>query len=273
MQRMSHLIEHEVGDVHDVVDRTLADGHQSLLHPVGRRAHLHIFQRNADIAGRQVRRLNHDGNRFAGTGFERAHVRQRPFHGNVVLHTIGIKVAGHADMAGTVHAVRRQADLEERVFLELQLLPGRSSHHGGGIEYHDAGMVAANTQFVFGANHAEAFDTADLRTFDLEFAAVVGGQFRADGRQQDLLPLGHVGRTADDLQELGLTRVEFRYMEMVGVGMRHAFHHFRHDDAGQAAGNLFHSFHVFHFQSRGGQDGGDLFRRQVELQIIFQPVK
>ena len=44
-------------------------------------------------------------------------------------------------------------------------------------------------------------------------------------------------------------------------------------DAGKPAGNLFHRLHMFDLQSGGGQDGRHLLSRQVEFQIILQPVE
>ena len=250
VERMTHLIEHEVRDVDHAVDRTLADGHQALLQPLGRRAHFDIFERDANVTGCQIGGLHLHGDGRADTGLERAHVGQGPFHGDAILLAVGIQVAGHADVAGAVHAVGRQADLEERIFLQLQLLAGRSAHHGRGIEHHDAGMVVANAQFILRADHAEAFDATDLGALDLELAAVVGGQLGADRSQQHFLPLRHVGSAADDLQELGLTRIEFRDMQVVGIGVRDALDDFRHDDAFQAAGDLLDGLHVFDFKPR-----------------------
>ena len=270
---MTHLVEHEVGDVHDIVDRALADGHQPLLEPVGRRVYLHVLQGNADIAGRQVGCLDDHRNGLSCAGNKRAHVGQRPRHGDVVLHAIRIQVARHANVAGAVHAVRRQADFEERVFLQLQLRAGRRADDGTGIEHHDARVVISDAELVFRADHAVALDAADLGFLDLEFRAVVGREFCPDGSHQDLLALRHVGGAADHLQQLRRSRVEFGDVQVVGIGMRHAFHHFRHDDASQAAGNLFDGLHVFNFQSRRCQDGADLLRRQVELQIILQPIE
>ena len=273
VERMAHLVEHEVRDVHDIVDRALADGHQALLHPVGRRTDFHILEGDADITGGQIGRLDHNGDGFPCPGLEPAHVGKGPFDRDVVLYAIGIQVARHADVAGTVHAVRRQTDLEERVFLQMELLPGRRTHDGRRIEHHDAGVVAADAQFIFGADHAATLDAADLRALDLELGTVVGRKVRPDGRHEDLLALCHVGRTADHLQQFRCTGIEFSHMQMVGVGMRHTFDHFRHDDAGQSAGNLLHGLHVLHFQSGRGQDRPHLVRRQVEFQIILQPVE
>ena len=270
---MTHLVEHEVGDIHDVVDRTLADGHQAFLEPVRRRADLDITQRDADIARRQIRCLHLDGNRLPFPATECGDIGQGPFHGHAVAAAPGIEVARHTDVAGTVHPVGRQADFEKRIFFEPELFAGRRADHGGRIQHHDAGMVVSDAQFIFRADHAEAVHAADAGFLDLEFAAVVGRELRTDGGQQDFLALRHVGRTADHLHQLGGAGVEPGDVEMVGIGMFRTFDDFRHDDAGEAARNLFHSLHVLHFQAGGGKGGRNLLRRQVKLQVILQPIK
>ena len=133
-------------------------------------------------------------------------------------------------------------------------------------------MVGTDAELILGANHTVALHTAYLGFLDLERGAVRGRQVGAHGCHQHFLAGSHVRRTANHLQQFGFADIEFRDVQMVGVGMRHALHHFRHHDTGKSAGNLLHLFYMFHFQTRVGENGSHLRRRQVKFQVIFQPI-
>ena len=60
MQGLSHLEHHEIGDIDDVVDRSLPDRSQSLLQPVRRGADGHIFDQARCIARAEIRCFDGD---------------------------------------------------------------------------------------------------------------------------------------------------------------------------------------------------------------------
>ena len=274
VQRVAHFKEHEVGDIHHVVDGALAHGLQALLQPVRRRTHLHTTQRDADIARSQFGRKHLERNRTCSAlcSMEIGQVRQCPAARNAVRAAVCVEVARATDVRSAVHAVRREADLIDRIALELKLFAGRRTGNSSGRKHHDALVVGTDAEFVLGTDHTVALHAADLGFLDFERGTVGRGQVRADGRHQHLLAGSHVGRAANHLQQLRLADVEFRNVQVVGIGMLYALHHFGDHDAGKSAGNLLHLFHVFHFQARVGEDGSHLRRRQVKFQVIFQPI-
>ena len=85
-------------------------------------------------------------------------------------------------------------------------------------------MGITHANLIFGANHAERFNTAYLRAFDLErlLAAVEGC---AHCGHHHRLPCGDIRGSAHDLGRLAVAEVYGGDMEMVAVGVLHACQH------------------------------------------------
>ena len=78
-----------------------------------------------------------------------------------------------------------------------------------------AGVVIADAEFIFGADHAERLDSTDFGLFDLEVA-------REDGSysgEEYFLPCSDVRGAADHGQRLSGTVIDLGDVKMVGIRM------------------------------------------------------
>ncbi len=62
--RLAELEHHVIRDVHDVVDRVLADGFEALPQPIGRRLHFHAAQNASREAAAKFGRFDFDARRI-----------------------------------------------------------------------------------------------------------------------------------------------------------------------------------------------------------------
>ena len=68
VQRLPHFHEDEIGHIHHVVDGTDAHGAQFVLQPLRRIGHMDILQRNAGIAGAELRLFHGDADAVLALG-------------------------------------------------------------------------------------------------------------------------------------------------------------------------------------------------------------
>ncbi len=123
-------------------------------------------------------------------------------------------------------------------------------------------MIFPDTQFFFGTQHAETFNTADFA--DRQFFVITRDN-HPDRRKNADSAFADVGCTADTLQHLP-AGVDFQKMQVIGIGMHFAFFYPGGDKTLQA-GRRIENF--FDFQTDTGQIFGNLFNRCVGIQMFF----
>ena len=167
-----------------------------------------------------------------------------------VAHEPGVEVAGNAVVRAGISAVGRYVYFNHPVAFNTVILGSGRAYLGFLRQDDDAVVGSADTDFVFRANHAEAFNATQFGTLDGEaFLAVV--EFGAKRGNDDLLPLRHVGRAADNLHGLFCTDIDAAHVHVVGIGVRLAGKHFGHHEALQPALYGLHFFHAAHFEAYG----------------------
>ena len=129
-------------------------------------------------------------------------------------------------------------------------------------------MRRADAEFIFRTYHSERFHSAYLRFLYLEILSE-HGPYRG---QEHFLSGSHIGGPADYLQKFTGTGIQFRYMQVIGIRVVIALHHFRHYHTGQPAGNLLDFLYRVHFQTYRSQSFSHFFRIKVTFEIILQPI-
>ena len=282
VERLTHLVQDEVGDVHHVVDGAQTDGSECVLQPFGR-----LLDSHAGDADARVTRSaffvfdSHFDRQVRCFGSERCvGFAEREVH--AVCLIIGVQVARDAEMAGSVRAVGRDVHLDEVVALHVVVLRCGDAHGCIGGQFDDAVVAGADAYLVFRAQHAEGLDAADLGFLDGE-RVVAAVEDRAERGHDDVQSLAAVGCAADDLQRV-LRRSGFGLscavggldghcgdMQVVGVGMLHACEHLAGDESLQTAFDCLYFLYCTYFQTNGSQVFSYFFCAFLQVQIALQP--
>ena len=221
VQRLTGEHHHVVGDVDDVVVRAHTQGVETLDHPVGRGADLHVAHDAGDIAVAQTLVGDLDGKlvvgRAAGLGLDGGQLNVE------IAVEDGAGLAGHADHGQTIGTVGRDLAVEHGI-TRAHVLGKR--HAAGRVlgQDHDAGVVAAQAELARRAVHAHGHDAAKLALLDLD----VAGQDSANHCRDDVVAGLEVLRAADDLQRSGVAvgvevlvaHVDRAHIHVVAIGMR-----------------------------------------------------
>ena len=162
MERLSQFEEHEIGDVHDIVDRLEPYRHEPLLEPFGRGSHLDTLDCSSRVTGSSfgVLYLHGDGLPFpfAVSG----HVRILQLAGEVPELQVSVQVPGDTDMRGGIYPVRRDLIFDDGLRLQMQVFPGRSPYDSLVLQDHDPVVGGTDPKLVLSAYHTEGFHSADL---------------------------------------------------------------------------------------------------------------
>ena len=170
---------------------------------------------------------------------------------------------GNTGQAQAIAAVRRQIDLDHGV-VERQLLAQRCADFQIFRQIHDAVRIVAQTQLRRAAQHAEAFDLAQLGLLDLE----VVGQHRADPRKGRDQTRTHIRRAAHHLMGLGAVE-DLADRQLVGIGVRFDRVHPGHDHPVKAAR---HGLRAVDFQPGHGELLQQLGLRCLDRDPLAQPL-
>ena len=123
MQRLSHLVQHEVRGIHHVIDWTQADSRETFLQPVRRLAHFNAFDAHARVTRTSIavlhRHLDWQG---IALHFERIHIRFGQSNILSMRFVVSIQVARYAVVRSSVIAVRRDVHFDDIVVLEMEIL-------------------------------------------------------------------------------------------------------------------------------------------------------
>ena len=130
-------------------------------------------------------------------------------------------------------------------------------------------MVVTEADFVFGANHAEAFHAADLGLLHLERAAVGEREFSANRGENHGLACGYVRGAAHDLERF-LAVVHGGDVQVVAVRVGFAGEHLRHHEFFV---DLARFFHAFDFEANRGERLCNFFRRFRKINVTSEPIQ
>ena len=221
VHRMAGFQHHEVGNVHDVVDRTHACAVQIFAHPLGRRADFHVRDDSGAVA-RAVGLVLHAHLRVIGE-HALAVFREGNLGHDEMLAQHGRAFARNAPHAQAVGTVRENLVFNHVVAKAEHLRDGHAQRVF--LLQQDNALVAAmriqrvrHVQLGAGAQHAAGLHAANLAALDLHAAR----QLRALQRAAHQRARAHVRRAADDLQRLVPADVHGADVQMVAVRMHFA---------------------------------------------------
>ncbi len=177
-------------------------------------------------------------------------------------------------MRGGVDAVGSEAYAYQIVVLDVEVVAGGHADRRVGGQLHYTRVVGTYAQLILGAQHAERLHAADLAALDLELlVAAVGVEHRAHRGAQHFEPLAAVGRAAHDVERRLAAHVDRGYVQVIRVGMVLARENLADDHARESAADGLYLAEILHLETYVGEDRGDLFGRQVGVDILFQPVE
>ncbi len=177
------------------------------------------------------------------------------------------EIPGDADVAEGVGAVRREAELEDRVAEPERIGDGRA---GGGrrdrvADDEDARRADADVELLLGADHPARNDAAELALADLHPV----GELRADPGEEDAAArLGDVGRAADDLDRAGSV-VDRDLGELVFFRDLLLVAHLGDDDRVEAFASRLDRFDL---EAAAGELLGHLRGRRIDAGQLLQPL-
>ena len=164
--------------------------------------------------------------------------------------------------------IGRELQREQRV-VQVQVLAHILAQGRIGRKLQQAAGIFVNAQLLGRAQHAKALHAAQLADLDLERLAVfTRRQLGAHSGAGNADAHARIGRTADDVQQLGATHVHLADAQAVGIGMLHGFLDFTDNNAGERRR---HRIQLFHFQTGHGQGVGQLLGGQVGVAVLAQP--
>ena len=211
VQRLPQLHQNIVGDVHNVGNGTDTHGVQTVAHPHGRLPDGHAFHKAQLVERAQV------GIRDVHRPL-RSPIRPLCLHMHLGQRQRQLesqrRFAGKAEYGQAVAAVRGDADFQN-LRIQIQRVDEAGADFEAFGQHHDAVMIFGKPQLSLGADHAERGHAAQLGLLDDHTA----GHRRTHQRHRDLLPGGHIGRTAHDVQHFFLSDIHRAYGQMIRVGM------------------------------------------------------
>ena len=145
----------------------------------------------------------------------------------------------------------------------------RRTCRDGIVENHDAGVVVREADFVFGANHAEAFDTANLGFLHLELGAIREREFCANRGEHNRLACSDVRGSANNLDGVRAV-VHGSDVQVIAIRVRIASENLCNE---QLVIDLARFFHAFNFETDGGERLCDIFRRFRKVDVTSKPIQ
>ena len=260
MQRASAVIGDEIGDIDQRINRTQANRLQARLQPVRRRTVLHAAHQPKAESRAEISVADRDLDRAREGAADRAR--------RAVLQLAqpgGGQIAGDALYPQPVRAVGRHFKIDHRVGHAQRLCGGRANGPFV-LQVRNAVMVFTRFQLLGGAEHAVAFDPADLARL------LVQREIQARNiRPQRRIDADHAGagvrRAADDLLHPvhGLDRADF---QLVGVRMLFGGDHLGRGEGRKARGGILDALDL---QAGHRHRLDDFVERGLGFQVLFQP--
>ena len=266
VQGAAEIDRDEIGDVDQHRDRLLPDRSELAAHPFGRGAvgHARNGLRVKRGAAVRVERRDIGCGTGAGSGLERRHPvdfrersqRAQPRSG---------EIAGDAAHPHAVLAVGGDRNIEHRV-AALIVRKGHADRRIG-WQLEDAVVLVAQFQLAHRTHHAVRRDPADCADFQFEAAA---GHNRPGGAEHADHPRARIGRAADDLQRLAITRIDAEHLQLIGIGVAFGADHARHGKPGEAIGGVFQSFDL---KPDRVEPCGNFRRARRSVEVLLEPAK
>ena len=257
MQSLTVLMQHEVCDIHNIVDRPEPDGGQRFLQPIRTLLHLYALDHYSAVSGASIGILNrHAYGRTLLIYTEAALIRtcERNLFLSVRL-IIGVQVARYAIMRDSVRTVRSNINLDERVVLQVEIFAGRHTYRRVSRQYHYTCMIGADANLVLGTDHTQRFLAADLTFLDRK-RLVTAIQDCTDGSDNHLLSGSYVRCTANDLHRtIRGTEIHCSDMQVIGVGVFHTCQHMPDNETFQSASDRLNLLDCTYLQANGGENG------------------
>ena len=260
---MTDFIHYIVCDIDDVVYRAQSDVFKSRSHPFRRRSGLEVADFETEIV-QAARSFDLDLEFFVNSVsldtrvFEFAFPRKFEYRPDLTRYSVVTPEVGPV-------VYRLVFDLDHEI-LSVEHFFERNADLCCRIEHHDARMIGAESKLVFSADHAAAFNSADLCRFDLEIA----GKDCSERSKRDSLTFSKVGSAADD--GLFFRSVKNgRKMKVVGIGMILDFYDFRSDDLVEV---LEKPLGILDFRRFHSQLFCDLFSSDAaQIYVVIKPVQ
>ena len=178
------------------------------------------------------------------------------------------QLTGHAEHAQCMGQVGRELQGEHRV-VELEHVAHICANRRLGRQFEQATMVFAQLQFAGRAQHALAFDTAQLTQLDQERLAVLARrQFGADQGARHLDADPRVRRTTDDVQQAAAANIDLAHAQAIGIRMLDRLPDFADHDLRE---RWRRRSQLFHLQPAHGQRIGQLLACERRIAEFAQP--
>ena len=171
-----------------------------------------------------------------------------------------------------IDAVWSEVYFEHIVVLDVVVFGGGMSDEsvGFGGQHDDSVVRVSDSDFIFGAYHAERFHASYLRFFNLEFISVLVVEGCADSSHDHSLSGCYIRSAADNLHG-ALPELYGGDVEMVAIGVFHACEHLAYDDSGEAAADGFYGFNASGLEADRGQGRAEFFWCQIEVDVFLEP--
>ncbi len=246
VHRLPESVHEIVGRVDHVVDRSQPHRFETPHQPLGTRAHgdaAHHQTHVAGTAGAIVNAHRHSPARALALVQHRSGQEQRCRLFQLRRLATGNarqrrQLARHAQVGEQIGAVGQHVHVEPHVTNRDRLEQRRTGRHVH-RQRHDSLVVLAQPQLARRAEHAVGHGAADLSLLERQAA----GQHVACAGERIQRSGGHVGRTADDVQQGPAAVIHPRHPEVVGVRVPRGLHHARHDHRRQVLPQSLHSIH------------------------------
>ena len=281
MKGVAPFVQDQIGGVHHVVDGLDPNGTQLLLGPIWAGLNVHPVEFHCEIMRTILLGLHIEFERclllegLVQRG-QLGHHKLANLHGTYALdgsmHKPCAQVPCNTPVAHGIVAVGCQTDFNDFISFHAQHIAQMRPHRHSFVKDHDAVMAAAQSKFVFCADHAQGHLAPDFAFLDFERFSRLGMKGGAYRRDRHFLTFCHIGCTTDDGQ--GTVIVPDVYganAQTVGIGVGCQASHKSHHHAPQTSWDVFDSFHAFHFQSRGREDLGCFCHFDVEGKQLSEP--
>ena len=264
MERLTDVHQDEVRDIDDVVDAVHADSVQELGEPCRGLFNLHVLDDAANVAGATATRNDFEADGGACVFGIFLEVVSERLERTVKL---GSEFACDTAVAERIRAVRRDVQFEADV-VHAEAYERRTCRDGI-VENHDSTVVVRKADFIFGADHAEAFDTANLGFLHLELGAIRERKFCANRGEHNRLACSDVRGSANNLDGVRAV-VHGSDVQVIAIRVRIASENLCNE---QLVIDLARFFHAFNFETDGGERLCDIFRRFRKVNVTSKPIQ
>ena len=267
MRRPAELEHHVVRDVDQRRHAALPAARQPVDHPC-RRLGLRL-----DAANHAAREAAAQVGRFDGHANARLVVDLHGGDRRCLQRRAGQRgdFTRHAEDAQRVAEIGRELEREDGI-VEREHRAQVGADRRGIVEHEQAAVIVGELELARGAQHAAAFDAADLADLDAKrlrrLAFARRRQLGTDERARHLDAGANVGRAADDGKRLRRADVDHAQAQSIGIRVRLDRAHRAHDDAMKRRR---HCTYRFDLEPRHGQALGQLGRADRRIAELAQP--